>query len=412
MYKILYVHQDGQITGSFISLKYLIKGLNKEKYSAEVLFLKPGPAIDYLKNEGIKTYLFESATFWTAPGPRFLSFGNLTNYKALIPNIKLRRLVQQINPDLVHINDKAALNAGVSLIFSGIPIIQHIRSTFYTVKAVINKVIQPIFIKSYADRIIGITESETEEFKSKKASCIYNSIDLKETELAKLQIARVRQELSIKDDYLNIAWIARYSKSKGLWDLLEVIKEVKEKNSSANIQFYLVGKLPQENEIEFNGKEMYSIKNRFEAFIQKHKLEKYIIQLGYKSNYLEIMAAMDIVLNCNRLGSIGRQTFETMACESVSISTHRFPERKSLIKNKKNGFLLREGDVNEMVYIIGMLYEDREQIKRIAEAACCHAKQAFDCNKQSQVVENLYLQLLEKKKSINMHMQNSIEGEA
>lgn len=412
MYKILYVHQDGQITGSFISLRYLIKGLNKEKYSAEVLFMKAGPAIDYFKNEGIKTYLFESATFWTAPGPRFLSFGNLANYKALIPNIKLRRLVQQINPDLVHINDKAALNVGVSLIFSGIPIIQHIRSTFYTVKAVINKVIQPIIIRSYADRIIGITESETEEFKSKKAFCIYNSIDIKETELAKLQIAKVRQELSIKDDYLNIAWIARYSKSKGLWDLLEVIKAVKEKNRSTNIQFYLVGKLPDENEIEFDGNEIYSIKNRFEAFIQKHKLEKYIIQLGYKSNYLEIMAAMDIVLNCNRLGSIGRQTFETMACESVSISTHRFPEKKSLIINKKNGFLLKEGDVSEIVNIIGMLYEDREQIKKISEAAYFHAKQAFDCNKQSQLVESLYLQLIEKNKSINMHMQKRIEREA
>jgi hypothetical protein len=222
--KILFVQHSGLISGSFISLIHLIKGLNIGIYSVEVLFLEKGPAIDEIKNMGIKTYVCHTAKFWTCPGPRFISLGNLRNYLSLIPNFKVRKLIKGISPAIIHINDKAALNVGISSIGMGIPIVQHIRSTFYIIDAKVNKYIQRLAIKLYATALIGITESETEEFKTQHAKTIYNSLDLSNAELATSLKEKTKKELKLNENYINVGWVASCSKRKGLWDFLEIAK--------------------------------------------------------------------------------------------------------------------------------------------------------------------------------------------
>lgn len=389
--KILYIHQDGLITGSFLSLKYLILGLNQKKYDAEVLFLNDGPAIKEMETIGVKTYLLHASTFWTYPGPRFLSRGNIENYKALIPNLKLRRLIASINPTLVHINDKAALNAGISMIGLNIPIVQHIRSTYYIIAAPINEWIQKMAIHLYADKIIGITEAEYTEFKSDKTSCIYNSLDITEAEQASLNITKTREELKLSDKTVNIGWVAKYNKQKGLWDFLEVARTLLKKHPNHTFKFFLVGKLPDEKQMELdeNG-EKINVKEKLDTYLSDEKIKSGVTLLGYRSDYLNIMAAMDIVVNCNRLGSMGRQTFETMAVGTVSISTHRYPQITQMVINELDGFTVKEGDHDAICSIIENLATDKNTILQISRNAKQKAKEEFDNTKQTLKITNLY----------------------
>ena len=393
--KILYIHQDGLITGSFLSLKYLIKGLNKERYEAEVLFLKDGPAIIEMQSLGVKTYLINTPTFWTYPGPRFLSKGNLLNYKALIPNLGLRKFIKNISPQLVHINDKAALNAGLSMLGLKIPIVQHIRSTYYIINAPINKWIQKWVINLYADKIIGITEAEYTEFKSSKTTCIYNSLDMKEAEQAFLDIEKTNHELKLAYSNINIGWVAKYNKQKGLWDILEIAKTLRDKHPNSIFKFFLVGKIPDEKqqEIDTYGKPFFVLE-KLNAYLAYEYLNSSVTMLGYRSDYLNIMAAMDIVVNCNRLGSMGRQTFETMAVGTVSISTHRFPEITKMIINTKDGFTVKEGDNAAVCEIIENLATNKNKIQDIAKNGKIKANQEFDNTTQTLKITNLYDALL------------------
>jgi glycosyltransferase involved in cell wall biosynthesis len=393
--KILYVHQDGLITGSFLSLKYLILGLNQEKYLAEVLFLNDGPAIKEIESIGIKTYLLQTPTFWTYPGPNFLSRGNLQNYKALIPNVKLRKLIASINPSLIHINDKAALNAGISMLGLNIPIVQHIRSTYYIIGAPINKWIQKTFIRLYAEKIIGITEAEYTEFKSNKTSCIYNSLDVTEAEQACLNISKTCEELKLSDETINIAWVAKYNKQKGLWDFLDIAKSLLKKHPNNTFKFYMVGKLPdvKQMELDSNGNKT-NVLEKLNHYLSDEEMRNGITLLGYRTDYLNIMAAMDIVVNCNRLGSMGRQTFETMAVGTVSISTHRYPEITKMVINGQDGYTVKDGDNAAICNIIKQLANDKNKIKQISENAKQKAKAEFDNTKQTLKITNLYETLL------------------
>lgn len=393
--KILYIHQDGLITGSFLSLKYLIMGLNNQKYEAVVLFLKNGPAIEEMKNMGIKTHVLSAATFWTAPGPRFLSRGNIQNYKALIPNLKLRKLIKIIAPSLIHINDKAALNAGISTLGYKIPIVQHIRSTYYITNSRINKWLQKYIIKTYADKIIGITEAEYNEFESEKTYCIYNSININEANQARLNARQTQKLLSLSNEYINVCWIAKFSMQKGLWDFLDVAKLLLMKYPNAPFKFFMVGKLPDENqqELDENGK-IINISEKLKNYLSDEGLKRRITMLGYRSDYLNIMAAMDIVVNCNRLGSMGRQSFETMAVGTVSISTHRYPEITQMIVNDKDGYIVKEGDVAAICEVIETLATDRSRIDLISENARNKAKEEFDNKKQTSKITSIYSELL------------------
>ncbi|MBW7845358.1 MAG: glycosyltransferase family 4 protein [Bacteroidia bacterium] len=397
--KILYIHQDGLITGSFLSLKYLILGLNQDKYYAEVLFLNDGPALKEMESIGIRTYLLQTPTFWTYPGPKFLSRGNLQNYKALFPNTKLRKLIASINPSLVHINDKAALNAGISMLGLNIPIVQHVRSTFYIIDATINEWIQKKIIRLYADKIIGITEAEYNEFKSNKTNCIYNSIDTTEAEVACLNVSKTREELKISDKTINIAWVAKYNRQKGLWDFLEIAKSLLKKYPNNTFRFYMVGSLPNEQQLELdsNGNKT-NVLEKLNHYLSDEEMRNGIILLGYRSDYLKIMAAMDIVVNCNRLGSMGRQTFETMAVGTVSISTHRYPELTQMIINGQDGFTVKEGDINSICTIIEKLKSEKNEIKQISINAKQKAKAEFDNIKQTLKITNLYDTLLNNEK--------------
>jgi len=399
--KVLYIHQDGLVTGSFISLTYLIKGLNRLLFTPEVIFLNDGPAIKEMLNMGVTAHLCPSPTFWTNPGPRFLSFGNLDNYKALIPNFKLRRLIKSIQPDIIHLNDKAALNAGISIFGLKIPIVQHVRSTFYGLKAGINKFIQKSVIAIYADSIIGITETETREFKAYNAKTVYNSLDLSEVNEAIKSIHHTKLEIHIDHNTLNIGWVARYSRSKGLWDFMDLVQSIVEQNPNWNIRFYLVGKLPDDNDKEQDPmtKEFYSIKARFNKYLENKELATKLVLLGYRKDYLNIMAALDIVINCNRLGSMGRQAFETMAVGTVSIATHRYPEINEMISHGKDGYVVKEGDIQSIQKIIDKLYNDRKMLALVSESAQKNAQQEFSNLIQTQKIEKEYLRLLSHKRT-------------
>ena len=50
--RLVVIHQDGLLTGSGISLKFLLMGLNLEKFDIHVILGGPGPLEELLIKEG------------------------------------------------------------------------------------------------------------------------------------------------------------------------------------------------------------------------------------------------------------------------------------------------------------------------------------------------------------------------
>lgn len=385
--RVLYVHHDGQNTGSAISLMNMLNAL-KQEVECHVLFLQPGPVIATFREAGFQVYQITAQGHWTTPGPRWRERATFFNFLALVPDARIRKLVKQINPDIIHLNDKTSLVAAVSCLGLRIPVVTHIRGTYYFTKWWVHKLISTVALKLVSNRIIAISEDEGHEFR--EPQIIYNTINQAVTTPLFETNRKLKQQ---PGKPIEIGWVGRFSTSKGAWDFIEMARQAITLHPDKTLRFHMVGKLPDENAIEWIGGKPVHLKQYLHDLIQASGLKNHITLHGYRSDYLEFMAQMDVMVNCNRLGAFGRQAIETMSVGTAQVATCRFPGRSSIL-NKETGLVVKEGDVNALTTALSQLIGNPSLREEMGQKALAFAQSQFSYSNQAAKVKHIYQQLL------------------
>ncbi len=385
MIKVLYIHQDGLITGSAISLLQMIKGFAHNNVDATVLFFSYGPAVDWFREEGIKTIVVKGYPFWTTPGPKWNQLGALLNIKAFLPNQNLKSVIARIKPDVVHVNDKAALSGGIEAKKIGIPVVQHSRSTYYICNVSIYKHLSAHLINSYASHIISISEDESWLMEKRKTSIIYNSISLDEINNA------IANKTELDKSKIHVGWVGKFTTAKGAWDFIKLASELKQE--LPNVHFHMLAKLPSKLDIEIIDGETLSTKIHIEHLIQKHNLTECITLHGYRKDFLRVMASFDLMVNCNRLGAFGRQAFETLALGIASVATCLNPGKSSVLNNHV-AEICKEGDFTQLFNATRTLLLDNKKRSQLANAARKWGIEQFSPDLQSDKVFKIYQKII------------------
>lgn len=385
MIKVLYIHQDGLITGSAISLLQMIKGFAPNTVDATVLFFSEGPAVDWFTKEGIKALVVKGYPFWTTPGPKWNQLGALSNAKAFLPNANLSAAINQIKPNFVHINDKAAMSAGIEAKKLKIPVIQHSRSTYYICNISLYKHLSAFFINAYSSHIISISEDETWLLDKRKTSVIYNSISLNEINEA------ISNKIELDKSKIHVGWVGKFTAAKGAWDFIQLASELKQEYP--NFHFHMLAKLPDELECEIIDGEVIPTKIFINHLIQKHNLTDCITLHGYRKDYLRVMASFDVMINCNRLGAFGRQAFETLALGIASVATCLNPGKSSVLNNNV-AEICKEGDFAQLYNATKTLLLDKKKRIQLAHAARKWGIEQFSPDVQSDKVFKIYQKII------------------
>ena len=381
MIKVLYIHQDGLITGSVISLLQMIKGFAPNTVDATVLFFNQGPAVDWFNEEGIKTTVVKSNAFWTTPGPKWNKLGALINVRAFLPNKNLKALIAKLCPDLVHINDKAALSGGIEAKKLGITVVQHSRSTYYICNIKLFKYLSARIINSYASFIISISEDESWLMDKSKTSIIYNSISINEINDA------IANKIQLDKNSIHVGWIGKFTKAKGAWDFIELASQLYKEFS--HVHFHMLAKLPQESDMEIIDGNVVSTQVYIQQLIEKHNLSECLTLHGYRKDFLNVMASLDIMVNCNQLGAFGRQAFETLALGVSSVATCLNPGKSSVLNNQV-AVICKEGDKEQLYQATRSLINDNNKREKLAEAGKIWGHEQFSPEVQSAKVFNIY----------------------
>lgn len=385
-FKILYIHQDGDYTGSFMSMMNMIEGFEDGKVRPVILFLKNGPAVQGAQAKGIETIVHHGKTFWTAPGPKWNQRGTLNNMKALIPDFKLRKIIKTVSPNLIHINDKAAINAGISSIGLKIPIIQHLRSSYYTCNFFLHKWISICCIKLYSNLCIAISEDEASDFNSKKTKVVFNSISMDAIGNA------ISSKITIENNRVNIGWIGRFTYGKGAWDFLDIANNLN-KLFPNSLHFHMLAPLPTEDDYDLINQLVVKTKEYLNQKINDYHLAEHITLHGYRKDFLSVAASMDIMINCNRLGEMGRQAFECACLGIPTIVTVKHPGRSSVLNNQV-AFVCKEGDINNITSCAEKLVKDPLLRSDFSVKAYDWGTGQFNARKQSKKVYEIYSRLI------------------
>lgn len=391
-YRIAYFQQDGLITGSAISLRHFLSALNRELFDPIVVLAKEGPARNLYESLNIPVYVHAFDTFWTFPGPRCFSRGMLYQLKALVSNNKLRNFIEiELKPHLVHINDKASLNVGVSLKKSGIPIIQHSRSSYHSTACKLGKQLSARTIIGYAQHVISISEDEEDGFeKFNQKSIIYNTVDFNMVKAAKLTRKSIRISLGINEHEYLIGFAAHVTEKKGAWDFLKLCKEL---SNNKQLKYILIGKLDEIGPTYLGNGIMspLSPKAFVEDFIQKNKLTNQLIVTGFREDNLQLIAAMDILVVPNKNGVLGRQPIEAQALGIPVIAQKGHSNRSKIIIDGKTGYLVN--DIDETITIINKIMSE-DSFNTLSEAASTYAMQKFTPSINMQKIETIYQSLI------------------
>jgi len=197
-FKIAYIHQDGLLSGSAISLSHLIKQLDRNRFEPIVIICSEGPVRAFFEKLNTQVFCAFYKRFGTQPTPAIYNANSYYNFLALLNKNNIKLLLDNIKPHLVHVNDKSALFAGRDAFNAGYKVIWHLRSSYSGKRSYLQYLISKTIIRNHSNHLIAISEDETDGFEDCKGlSIINNSIDMKEAQSIRTQGSTFRSEFNI-----------------------------------------------------------------------------------------------------------------------------------------------------------------------------------------------------------------------
>lgn len=404
--KVVFVHQDGRLTGSAFSLLNLILGF-KGKVKVHVVLAEAGPYQKLLSQKNISSSICDFNRFWTAPGPNWYQKHAFLQLKALMSNLNLQKHILALNPDIVHLNDKACMQAGISIRNKGIPIVQHIRSSFFSTYSPLIIISSIWIIKNYANSIIAISEDETDGFMhDKRLSIIFNTVNLAETEQAIAEKGTIRSAWGIKETEIVIGYAANISGVKGAWDFLNMAIALCERYPDKPFRFVMAGTLPSPSAnpgrlVKWGLKKMEAPADMLNTFQSHPLLKEKLFVLGFQKEILPLIAAMDILVVCTRLGVLGRQPFEAMAVKTPVVVASGHTGKSRIVLHEETGLVSPMKDLQRLIEEVDKLVIDPTLRQKLSESGYRYALENFNPELNSEKVLSIYNELVVCNKNKN-----------
>jgi glycosyltransferase involved in cell wall biosynthesis len=406
---ILYIHQDGKITGSAISLRNLLTGLDRELFTPRVLLASEGPARKLYEELNVPVDVIPIHAFWTFPGPQYLERGFIKNLYALLPNQELLRYLKSTQPNLVHINDKSMISAGLTAKTLNLPIVWHLRSTYNITAAKLNAFISSRLIKRCADYLIAISEDEIDRFENfSKHSIIFNTVDLTAADNALKLEDKTRKELQFQDDEIVVGLIGALDERKGAWDFIHASGIARKLQPNIKYRFVILAGIPNRN-TTFSG-----LRGRLGLIDKTHPedkawqlarragIEDILTLTGFRNDPLNVIASFDIAVVFNRLGVLGRPPFEAMSVERPLIVSAGHSGRSTVVKPSETALVVQPSNVVELANTISQLSQSHELRDLLARNSRTYVEENFDPQKNTKRIQDIYLQVLNCRKTITV----------
>lgn len=304
----------------------------------------------------------------------------------LYDRLRLERAIQQIKPDIIHIQSTSP-NFSLFGIHAKktYPIVLTVHGYFaqeYKIQTGWRKIIYKFFcvpLEKNAlhtiSNIIVLTPQMKEmihNITSSKINIISNGIDLRFIET----IAPYKK----KDQTPTVFFLGYLTKGKGVEDLIKAIHLVKIKKE--NIKLYIGGIGPNEATLK--------------TLIEKLNLQENVIFLGLldEKKKFTYMKAFDIFVLPSHWESFPMVLLEALACSKPIITTN-VGGNPYAVTDKVNGFLVKPGEPQEIANHILYLIINQDLLKKMGQESRQRSLE-FDWNIIAQRTREYYQEILAK----------------
>lgn len=401
MKRILYVHQDGLISGSAISLSNLIRALDRRQYEPHVLLAREGPARQLFAPMVSSVEVVSGDGFWTSPSPAAYDPNYYKNITGLRRNRAMERYMEHLRPDLVHVNDKAILCAGRAAARIGLPVVWHLRSAYAGGKSWLQEKVSFSIISNTATCGISISEDEVEGFDRRMpVRVIYNTIDIAEADAAIARRAETRRELGLAENEIGIGMVGLLNETKGAWDFIRAAGRAVQARPDLNLRFFIIAPIPGREALNWGWRGRFGLidkthpEDRAKHLAREVGIADKLHLTGHRSNVMQVLAGLDIASVCYRLWAVGRPAVEGMAVGCPVIANAGHSGRSGIVRHGETGLVVPRASPEALGGAFLSLAENPALRSRIGAAAHAHAREHFDFQRNAQKIVALYDELL------------------
>jgi len=290
---------------------------------------------------------------------------NIKKFKPFLSIYNIRKYIKEENPDIIiSFMTQVSIYTIVSSLGLKIPVVISERTPFDVLKDNRKRVMRNI-LYPFADGMVLLSDRDYNNYKRvKNKKVIFNPINITNLE-----------EVSFDKKKRQIIAVGRLIKLKGFDMLIKALSKI----DLANWHCIILGE----------GEERENLTN----LIKEKGLEDKVFLLGRKDNIYNYYKYASIFVLSSRHEGFPNALVEAMGhgCASVAFDCQTGPAE--IIDNKKNGYLVKAEDINELSKKIAYLIKEENIRKEFFEEAL-KIKTRLDIEKISQDWENFIKDVL------------------
>jgi glycosyltransferase involved in cell wall biosynthesis len=399
--KILYVHQDGLMTGSAISLSNLLRALDRSRFEPHLVLAREGPARAFFAPLVKSIAVVPADAFWTQPAPAIYDPNYFKNLPGLRRNRAMEEYMAQLAPDVVHVNDKAILCGGRAAARLGLPVVWHLRGAYAGSRSWLQRAVSAAIISRSADVAISISEDEVEEFGARiPVEIIYNTVNIADADEAVRRRAQTRSELGLAEDDIAIGMVGLLNEMKGAWDFIRAGGITAAERPGTKLKFFVVAPIPGREPLNWGWRGRFGLidmthpEDRARSLARESGIADRLTLTGRRPDVMNVLAAMDISSVCYRMWAVGRPAFESMAVGCPVIVNQGHSGRSGVVRDGQTGFVVPRGNPLALAAAMVKLVDDPQLRRRLGSQGFAYARENFAADKNARKVEAVYDRLL------------------
>lgn len=363
-------HVLNAVGGVDMWLRINLKALDSDLITAVIIRGEEGPTTPYLNNNGIKVPQH------TVSIRREINF--FKDLKAIIQTIKL---LKKEKPDVIHAHSaKGGIIARAASLFYPVKVLYTPHAFSYlsaesNFKKRLYIIVERIF-KRFNSIVLACSVSERRRaiqdlnYKPSNALVFNNCI-------APVDISEIR-ESNIISATNYICTVGRPSYQKNIEHLVEVIKELKERQPSIHLVILGVG-------------EYSPNKENVEKLIAQCQLKDHITMIPWiaREEIFNIVNKSQLYVSAARYEGLPYSVIEAMAMSKACVVTDCDGNR-DLIVDGENGYVVPQDEVKTMANRIFDLLEDKDRKKKMEAKALLFFNTAYNINNNIHKLEAIY----------------------
>ena len=382
MINLLFIHQSGEMYGSDKTLLFLLKYLDKTRFTSVVILPTEGPLKIALENENIKVIIAPVLKLHRKMFSVKEIYNFLNDSKKAVSTIDI--LHKSHHFDIIYSNTLAVL-LGINYARKRkIKHIWHIHEIIESPKLIKHFFLKLIQIKGNTKVIYNSFATSkfwnVNKIIARKSVVILNGLESIKESLPEKEIQRIRLDFFNANSHeIVIALIGRINSWKGQAILLEGFVELAKLNT--NIKLVFIGSTPPNQD--------YLVADLQNKIAECNIIEKVAI-IPFQENIADFWQSIDIaVVPSTEPEPFGLVAVEAMLAKKPVVASNH-GGLSEIVVNNETGLLVEPRNVNELIIALQKLIENEELRKSFGQKGYEKAIKEFSVEHYTKKIEGIF----------------------